>query len=65
MFQNALGYSSRCKIYNTMSGRERFENYFSAFVETLYPRYYNAGIVAVKSEVVGLDPGNGKFEKKE
>jgi hypothetical protein len=48
-----------------MSGRERFENYFSAFVETLYPRYYNAGIVVVKSEVVGLDPCNGKFEKKE
>jgi hypothetical protein len=50
--------ASTVKIYNATSSLMRFENkYIFFFIEETLSYYSAAGIVVVKSEVVGLAPG--------
>jgi hypothetical protein len=50
--------ASAVKIYNATSSLVRFksENIFFCFEKTLYPTYYKAGVVVVKSKAIGLSP---------
>jgi hypothetical protein len=48
---------SAVKNYNTTSSALYKQKYYFYFEKTLLPTMYNAGVVVINSEVVGLDPG--------